>query len=65
MLPIECVVPRRYIGPADSLGRCMLGDWVPYEELVADPSPWVNTFIHPGIFDRLAAMSARPTENTP
>lgn len=59
LLPYETVVPRRYIGPADSLGRCMIGDWVSYDDVVSDGSKWVNTFIHPGIFDRLAAMSAR------
>lgn len=52
------VLIERYIGPADSLGRCMIGDWVTYDEFVADPSKWVNVWVHSGIVKRLRAMSA-------
>jgi hypothetical protein len=47
---------RRYIGPSDSLGRCITGDIVSYEQFIADPSPWINTVIHAGIFARFAWM---------
>lgn len=57
---MDSVELHRYLGPADSLGRCIIGDVVTYGEFVADASKWVDTWVHSGIFQRLVWMSQRP-----
>jgi hypothetical protein len=62
MAAMTSVELHRYIGPADSLGRCIIGETVTFDEFRVDGSLWVNAWIDAGIFQQLVAMSRRPVE---
>ena len=54
----EGVVLAPYIGPADFLGRVIVGDVLTKQDFLTDWSPWITTFIHQGIVRRARWMAA-------